>query len=133
MVDIFTKKKRSHVMSRIRSKSGLDRKVHNWLKGMHIRHEMYPKIVGNPDIKIIGNRNFYIFLDSCFWHGCSEHYHEPKSSFCGVDWRRKIERNKERDLKRASLLYKWLTIWEHDVKSGAFKDKITRTLSVETP
>ncbi|MGP5920750.1 very short patch repair endonuclease, partial [Brachybacterium alimentarium] len=36
-----------------------------------------------------------IFIDGCFWHGCPEHYVEPKKN---RDYRLpKIERNKARD------------------------------------
>jgi len=107
-------------MSRVRSKSGLDRKVHYWLCAKHIKHRMYPKLKGNPDI-LLKDTGVCVFLDSCFWHGCPLHYREPKSSFTGIDWSKKIMRNKERDAKRINLPYKWIAIWEHSIKSGEFK------------
>ena len=128
MTDVFTPEKRSEVMSKIRSKSGLDKTVHNWLCGAHIRHEMYPKVAGNPDIRIIGNHGFYIFNDSCFWHRCPTHFREPKSSSTGVDWRAKIARNVERDSKRDGLPYRWIRIWGHEVRDGSFKRRVLKTL-----
>jgi DNA mismatch endonuclease (patch repair protein) len=99
LTDVFTKEKRSEIMSKIRSKSGLDRKIHYWLCAKHIRHEMHPKVRGNPDIRL-KDTEVYVFLDSCFWHGCPLHFREPKSSFTGVDWIQKIQRNKRREMER---------------------------------
>lgn len=128
MTDVFTKEKRSQIMSRVRSKSGLDRMVHNWLCGIHAKHKMYPKVMMNPDIWLV-EPDIYVFLDSCFWHGCPLHFREPKSSFANIDWKAKIRRNIERDKKRASLPYKWIQIWEHDIRSGKYKNILLKILS----
>lgn len=130
MTDMVSPQKRSEIMSRIHQPTNLEKVVHNWLKARHIRHRMYPKVEGNPDIWLVDS-DTYVFLDSCFWHGCPEHYREPKSSFSGVDWRAKMQKNRERDARRVSLPYKWVTIWEHDVENNRFKEVIS-TLSVNT-
>jgi DNA mismatch endonuclease (patch repair protein) len=127
MTDMFSKEKRSEIMSRVRSKSGLDRTVHNWLCGVHIKHKMYPKVEMNPDILLEGP-NVYVFLDSCFWHGCPLHFREPKSSSAGIDWRAKIRKNIERDKKRVMLPYKWIQVWEHDIRSGKYKDILLKVV-----
>jgi len=121
VTDIFPPGKRSEIMGRIRSRSGLDRRVSNWLKAKHIRHRMYPRVEGGPDIHL-RDADVYLFLDSCFFHGCPEHYREPKSNV-GF-WREKIRRNRERDAKRGLLPYRWIAIWEHDVRSGRFREII---------
>jgi len=59
-----------------------------------------------------------VFVHGCFWHGCKEHYREPKSN---VDyWRTKIERNLSRDSRDLNILKEngWssLVIWEHSLK-----------------
>src|SRR5688572_18555770 len=43
-----------------------------------------------------------VFVDGCWWHGCPEHYREPKSN-TGY-WLPKIERNLARDAKVDALL-----------------------------
>ena len=53
-------------------------KLHNYLKGHKVSHEMHPKIIGNPDV-LIKNKNLAIFLHGCFWHKCPKRYKEPKS------------------------------------------------------
>jgi DNA mismatch endonuclease (patch repair protein) len=118
MADVFTPEKRSEIMSRIRSRSGLDRRVHAWLSRAGIRHRMWPRIVGNPDVALRGGT--FVFLDSCFFHRCPLHYREPKSN--RAYWRGHIRRNVERDRLRALLPYRWIRIWEHDVRGGRFRE-----------
>lgn len=57
-----------------------------------------------------------VFLDGCFWHGCPEHYAEPRSN---VDyWRPKIAMNVARDRETTARLIQqgWtvLRFWEHE-------------------
>ena len=57
-----------------------------------------------------------VFIDGCFWHGCSEHRTIPKNNHDW--WENKIEENRTRDrdtdarLKEAGWLI--LRYWEHD-------------------
>lgn len=131
MADVFTKEKRSEIMSKIHGglkDNNLERRVHNWLKGEHIRHTMYPKINGNPDVVLENNgRPVYVFIDGCFWHVCPEHYRRPKTR--KKFWIRHVEKsNSRRELARKKLQYRWIRIWEHDVGDGTFKDKIMDTM-----
>ncbi|MEA5456428.1 very short patch repair endonuclease [Sinomonas sp. JGH33] len=57
-----------------------------------------------------------VFIDGCYWHGCPEHYIEPKRN---VDyWRPKIARNRERDEQTTAALASrgWLVLrfWSHE-------------------
>lgn len=113
-------------MSMIRSKWTLqERIVHNFLKSAHIKHKMHPQIPGSPDITIADPKTA-VFLNGCFWHGCSKHYKEPKTN--KKYWRKKIKYNIERDKENIYILKKngWnvIIIWEHDVKNGKFKRKL---------
>ena len=118
MTDIFTNKKRSEIMSRIRSKwTGPERKAHGILKGHKIRHKMHPRIFGHPDIGFADGKTV-LFIDGCFWHGHA-HCRIPDSDF----WRRKIAGNIIRDgsnrrkLKRMG--YKVRRIWECRLSSAS--------------
>lgn len=57
----------------------------------------------------------YVFVDGCFWHGCPEHFTEPKTR--SEFWRTKIHGNRDRDedtdrrLRDAGLVS--LRLWEH--------------------
>jgi DNA mismatch endonuclease (patch repair protein) len=126
MVDIFTKEKRSEVMSKIRSKWTRQEKiVHNHLKGRKIKHSMHPKIEGRPDV-LLKNSNALLFLDGCFWHGCKKCYSEPKNN--KKYWKWKLNYNVNRDKKNRKKLrllgYKVERVWEHDFS----KNKIGGTL-----
>jgi len=122
MVDVFTKEKRSEIMSRIRSKSGLDRRLFTILDSFGIRYRKYPKAEGSPDAQM---GSTMVFAQGCFWHGCPQHFKLPKSSFSGVDWGTKIERNRRRDRAVNRRLkgrgFRVLRIWEHDLKRNPEK------------
>ncbi len=114
-------------MSRVRGKwTGLDKALHNQLKGHKIRHRMYPDLQGRPDV-LIGDR-LVIFVNGCFWHACPKckpKIPEENREF----WRKKIMDNKRRDERvdrglRASGYYV-TRIWGHDIKL-ALSDTIQR-------
>lgn len=58
----------------------------------------------------------FVFIDGCFWHGCPEHFVEPKTR--REFWLTKIAGNQRRDLETTerleSLGYTVLRFWEHD-------------------
>jgi DNA mismatch endonuclease, patch repair protein len=73
--DVFTKAKRSEVMSRIRGKGNKDTEVAlaklfraNGITGWR-RHYA---IAGKPDFAF-PKCKLAVFVDGCFWHGCRKH------------------------------------------------------------
>lgn len=56
-----------------------------------------------------------VFVDGCFWHGCSEHKTAPNTN--GAWWTAKLARNIERDRETdaylRSLGWTVLRFWEH--------------------
>ena len=118
MVDVLTKNQRSILMSKVRSKwSKLEKRVHNRLKAEKIKHKMHPKMFGSPDI-LVGEKKA-IFIDSCFWHGCSKHKTQIPTTNRNF-WVAKIKANKARDRKVTRVLrgkgYKIVRIWEHELR-----------------
>ena len=92
-----------------------------WSQGL--RYRIHDKTVfGTPDISN-KTKNFVIFIDGCFWHGCPRCYKEPRSN--ADYWREKIIRNK----KRRSIVKKDLQkegwnifeFWEHHVNKNPEK------------
>lgn len=109
---------RSRIMSRITKKwSQIDRKTHNFLKSSKVRHAMYPKLAGSPDILI--HPNIIVFLDGCFWHCCPKCFRPPKSRI--RYWHPKLAGNKRRDVKISRELrkqgWKVIRIWEHEIRA----------------
>lgn len=117
-MDKVSKKIRSKTMSAIRS---CDTKMELKFRGaLFKRGVRYRKNVGNlpgkPDVSI-KSKKIAIFLDSCFWHCCPQHFRHPQSNL--EYWANKFSRNKLKD-KRVNGQYKkmgWKVIrfWEHEV------------------
>jgi DNA mismatch endonuclease (patch repair protein) len=119
MTDFLTKRRRSSLMSRIRShgNAATELRFIRLLKNSSItgwrRHQ---KIFGKPDF-VFPKLKLAVFVDGCFWHGCPRCYSEPKSN--RIFWRQKIAANRKRALvvNRALRKIGWriLRIWEHEL------------------
>ncbi len=116
MPDCFSKKKRSEVMSKIRSKgSKMEMIMLEALRQSNISFEYQPKVFGKPDFLI--HPNVAVFCDSSFWHGRDmPKLHKQLSS----EWLEHIERNKKRDkavnqvLKKSGFIV--LRFWDYQIK-----------------
>lgn len=119
MTDNLTKEQRKKNMTAIKcSNTTIENKVCTdlWKLGYRFRKNV-KNLVGKPDIAI-KKYKIVIFIDSCFWHKCPEHFKSPKSNL--EYWDPKIANNVERD-KKVNLYYKtnnWhiLRVWEHEIK-----------------
>lgn len=127
MSDIFTKKKRSEIMSRIKNKnSGIEKQFADILRKFSIKYRTHPlKLFGKPDFILI-EQKIPIFIDSCFWHGCGYHCKLPESN--KNFWREKIRNNRIRD-KKIRQEYgnndkKIIRVWEHELKNNNKISKI---------
>ena len=119
MPDVFTKAKRSDVMSRIRGSGNKDTELA--LIKLFRQHRItgwrrHQKVFGKPDFSFREKR-LAVFVDGCFWHGCPRCYSRPKSN--RKFWDAKIARNRERDrevtLELRRLGWRVIRIWEHDL------------------
>lgn len=122
MTDVFTKTKRSEVMSRIK---GRDTKpelaVRSMLHRMGYRFRLHRNdLPGKPDV-VLTRYKTVIFVHGCFWHrhkGCRFAY-TPKSRY--DFWLKKLESNVARDLDVKSELTRlgWhvITVWECELRS----------------
>lgn len=114
--------KRSRAMSSVRSTGNRTTEV--CLRLALVRQEirgwtMHPKAIqGKPDF-FFPQQRLAIFVDGCFWHGCPNCGHIPKtnSSF----WQAKIRRNQERDANTSLSLetqgIQVLRFWEHELST----------------
>lgn len=124
-MDRVTAEKRSEIMSKIHQPTKLEDTVRGWLEEEGVSHEMYPKVDGKPDIRLANG--VCVFVDGCFWHCCPLHYRRPKSR--QEFWVPHVEgSNLRREERRAKLTYRWVRVWEHDVRSGDFKGIITEAM-----
>lgn len=125
MADIFTKKRRSEIMSKIRSyhTKTTEMAVRNLLRKRKIKFKLHAKgVFGKPDISNEKNK-VAVFLDGCFWHGCKKCRSIPKQN--RIFWKKKIEYNKKRRLivKRKLRKDGWKVIefWEHEINKNPRK------------
>lgn len=133
MADIFSKKKRSEIMSKVRSKDSkmeIEFRKALWKRGFRYRKNVR-RYFGKPDL-VLNKTKTVIFIDSCFWHGCKRHCKLPTTN--KVFWKNKIEKNIKRD-KSVSRYYKnrklrIIRIWEHSLKGGKIEDFIKKILKL---
>jgi DNA mismatch endonuclease (patch repair protein) len=108
-------------MSRIKGQGTKPEKLlRKALWSVGLRYRIKNKLPGRPDI-IFPSEKVAVFVDGCFWHACPKHMTWPKNN--ADFWRRKVERNVERDREVEAELerlgWKWLRFWEHEISSTA--------------
>jgi DNA mismatch endonuclease (patch repair protein) len=119
MTDMFSKEKRSEIMSRIHSKNtAQERIVFSYLRSQGIYFQKhYKRCLGNPDVAIPSKKKI-VFIDGDFWHGYK--FNSLTSKLPKVYWREKIRNNIARDRRNRKLLksdgWSILRIWEHELK-----------------
>lgn len=135
-MDIFSKRKRSAVMSRIRGRGNrsTEQAMASLLRSRRIsgwrRH--LTRIFGRPDF-YFGTRRIALFIDGCFFHACSRCFKMPRHH--RGFWAEKINRNRRRDRLVTRRLeasgVRVLRIWEHDVENRT--SRLFRLLSILRP
>jgi DNA mismatch endonuclease (patch repair protein) len=124
MADVFSKAKRSEVMSRIRSRGNRDTElalarllrangITGWRRHALVRvasdkwqvsrkarasvlsHDTrHLSLTVRPDFVFLKSRTA-VFVDGCFWHGCPRHATKPANN--RAFWKKKLAGNKTRD------------------------------------
>ncbi len=129
MADVYSKEKRSQVMSLVRSKKNKTTELklieifkQNGIVGWRRNY----KVKGHPDFVFL-DRKIAIFVDGCFWHGhdCRNTRPAENAEF----WQRKRERNIAHD-KEITLLFErrgWtvIRIWECELKKEEINGYLT--------
>ena len=119
MADIFTRAKRSEVMSRIRSHGNHATELR--LIALMRAHGITgwrrnARLFGKPDFVFRAAR-LAVFVDGCFWHACPRHATMPRSN--RAFWKAKLTRNaaRDREVTRALRRAGWrvLRVWEHEL------------------
>ena len=124
MADIYTKEKRSEIMSKIKSKNtGPELKMADALTKKQINFQMHGQLIGKPDF-VLPDIGIILFVDGEFWHGhtLTPEKREKLTEF----WTKKLDRNMERDREVTSALKKmgWCVIRVTDRQVNKQPDKI---------
>lgn len=121
MADVFSKEKRSWLMSRVK---GRDTKpeilVRSLLHRMGFRFRLHCReLPGNPDI-VLPRHSAVVFVHGCFWHGHKDCRRATRPTSNTSFWTKKLDQNKKRDplLRRALKRLGWrtLVIWECEIR-----------------
>src|SRR5712671_3329669 len=133
MADVFSKAKRSWIMSRVRGKDTLpERRVRSFLHRQGFRFRLHARALpGKPDVVMAKHRTV-VFVNGCFFHGHSGCKRATTPATNRRFWARKIERNKERDALAIRALRKagWrvVTVWQCDVGKPGRLERVFREL-----
>ena len=137
MVDVFSERKRSWIMGRVK---GRDTKpemlVRSLLHGMGFRFRLHRKdLPGNPDI-VLPRHKKVIFVHGCFWHGHPGCPRSKRPTTNRTFWDRKLDGNLERDKRFCDELsgmgWKVLIVWQCGTKEpDILANKLERFLHEE--
>jgi DNA mismatch endonuclease (patch repair protein) len=121
MADIYSAKKRSEIMSRVRAEgTGPELIVRRVAHGLGYRFRLQRRdLPGKPDLVFPRYRKV-ILVHGCFWHGHERCSKAKRPATNRVFWERKLLRNMERDRQSVAALkkagWKVLVIWECQTK-----------------
>ncbi|MFO1486913.1 MAG: very short patch repair endonuclease [Verrucomicrobiota bacterium] len=148
MADVFSKAKRSQVMSRIRSRGNRATELAlvtllraNGITGWRRHQKLMVKklmvdgggkrglndqpstkdhpLTVRPDF-VFRQHRLAVFVDGCFWHACPRHATKPRSN--AAFWRRKLARNRARDALVTRELrragWRVVRIWECSLRKN---------------
>jgi DNA mismatch endonuclease (patch repair protein) len=131
-MDVFSRRERSRIMSRIRSRGNATTELRlievfraHKITGWRRNHEL----PGKPDF-VFRTKRIVVFVDGCFWHGCPRCYRRPLSNL--KYWDAKISRNRKRDrtVRRTLRKLGWrvVRVWAHEL-ARKNQSRLVRRLS----
>ena len=119
MADVFSRNKRSEIMSRVKGRGNAATEMR--LITVFRQHRItgwrreYP-LFGKPDF-VFPKQRLVVFVDGCFWHNCPIHGSMPTSNV--AFWQNKLQGNSKRDRQVNLRLRKdgWriLRVWQHEL------------------
>lgn len=135
MPDTVSQKRRSEIMSHIKSKNtSIELLVRKKLHSLGYRFRVnYKPLPGKPDI-IFTKKRIAVFIHGCFWHGHEigcRYSHKPQSR--QEYWDEKISKTIQRDAAHIKELsendWQVVIIWECEIKT-AFEDTINKLIDL---
>lgn len=135
MTDIYSKTKRSEIMSNISDRdSRMEISVRKALFSTGLRYRKNVKsLPGKPDV-VLPKYKTVVFLHGCFWHGhegCkASKLPESRTEF----WEKKIRENVERDKRTAEELkhngWKVIIVWQCELNNERKRqDRLARLIN----
>jgi len=131
MTDVYSREKRSEIMSRVRNKkTGPEDSVAATLRQLKIRFKQnVSSLPGKPDF-VINKYRTVVFVNGCFWHGHSGCKRAKLPSSNIQFWKNKIAKNKKRDNFNTRLLrnngWRVFVVWQCNLKIVTLKSHLSR-------
>lgn len=132
MVDTFSPKKRSWIMTQVKSAGNKSTEENLVIRLRRLKIKGWRRnysLFGKPDI-VFPRQRIALFVDGCFWHGHPKKCRMPSTN--RAYWTKKIARNIARDKQVTRILQKkgWkvIRIWEDRVKKPSTMGRIQRAL-----
>jgi DNA mismatch endonuclease, patch repair protein len=134
VADVFTKRKRSEIMGRVRDRGNRSTELRfiDILRAARITGwRRRAPLFGRPDF-VFPEARLAVFIDGCFWHSCPTHGTIPETN--RDFWSAKLRRNTVRDLRVGRHLrrlgWRTLRIWQHELRHpDAVTSRVRRRLS----
>jgi DNA mismatch endonuclease, patch repair protein len=124
MADIFTKKKRSQIMTNVHSsetKPEIIVRKFIFSRGFRFRKNV-KRLPGKPDI-VLSKFKTAIFIHGCFWHGHKGCKYAKLPATRSDFWKTKIDGNIIRDKQQITALkklgWKVIIVWQCQISSLA--------------
>jgi DNA mismatch endonuclease (patch repair protein) len=120
MADVFSRQKRSYIMSRVKGRGNLLTEIR--LIELFRSHGLVgwrrnTLIFGRPDF-VFPTARVAVFVDGCFWHACPRHGSIPLTN--RGFWEEKLARNRKRDrlVNRTLRELGWtpIRVWQHELR-----------------
>jgi DNA mismatch endonuclease (patch repair protein) len=120
-MDVFSKPKRSEVMSKIRGRGNrsTERRMAAMLRARSVSGWQMNRadIPGTPDF-FFPDLQVALFIDGCFWHSCPNCSRMPTQN--RAFWSEKLNKNMRRDKRIRRTLNRSgvsvIRLWEHDLE-----------------
>ncbi len=139
MADIYTKAKRSEIMSCVKhTHTAPEEKVASLLKKLKIKYSRNVKsLPGQPDF-VIKSSKTVIFVHGCFWHAHKNCKLARRPKTNKSFWIKKAVDNRKRDARKERLLRKqgWhiITIWQCRLRNlNQVVSRLKKIINVKSP
>ena len=118
--DVLTTEQRRRAMRAVRSRDTRpELTLRRAIFARGLRYRLHSDIPGRPDI-VFSRARVAVFVDGCYWHSCPLHATRPKAraEWWAAKLTRNVERDREVDVKLASLGWWVIRVWEHEIRTS---------------
>lgn len=130
-----------HLAGRVKESTAPEVALRRALHSAGLRFRLHPNVAKGctPDL-VLPRHHVAVFVDGCFWHGCSQHGRRAPWTGPNAElWARKMERNRQCDNRSTTLAedagWTVVRVWEHEIAGdvNAVVERVRTASSLEDP